>query len=232
MKDLNTKREANSIAFEINFKEKTQYNDLNGILGEIKAKKIFMMLDTGATDNFISSQLVEELGIDCYNIAEFEAATATGRVRINKGCKVNVKLKGKKINIYFYVIEDLHHEIILGNPFFIDQNIILNIKDGIVVINGNNHQLTKNSLLLRAESNCSVKQKSKECLNINTRGLSKIRQIQIDNAGCLDQLLCKGLNQFVLINHSTNDILATLMPVEVILNSEENSNCCFMLAET
>ncbi len=78
-----------------------------------------MMLDTGATDNFVNSRLVQKLGINCYKISEFEAATETCRLKIVKVYEIHVLLGIENLSIRFYVIGNLHHEIIQGSHYLL-----------------------------------------------------------------------------------------------------------------
>ena len=88
------------------------------------------MLDSGADINVISEQLVRNLS--CRKLKsdkKFNTAVDNQRVSIYFFIFVNIEIGGHRFNVKFYVVSDLHPNVILGLEFLKGQNIVLDFKN-------------------------------------------------------------------------------------------------------
>lgn len=56
--------------------------------GEVNGKEVIVMIDPGATHNFISTRAIEALGVECSGVRPFDVSLGTGETINSKGeCK-------------------------------------------------------------------------------------------------------------------------------------------------
>lgn len=86
------------------------------LLGKIERVKVVVMIDPGATHNFISPEIVARLGLPMKMTEEFGVTLGTGETRVGKGSCQNVTLDLGVVCITetFLPLELGHSDVILG----------------------------------------------------------------------------------------------------------------------
>lgn len=84
--------------------------------GEVNGNEVIIMVDPGATHNFISSQVIEALGVECNPSRSFGVSLGTGEMVVSPGeCKsVVVQVQGVTIVEDFLAINLGNSDMILG----------------------------------------------------------------------------------------------------------------------
>lgn len=84
--------------------------------GEVNGVTVVVMIDPGATHNFVASQVIQELGIDCNDSQSFGVSLGTGETVQSRGeCKsVVLQLQGLTIVENFLPIVLGNSDLILG----------------------------------------------------------------------------------------------------------------------
>ncbi|KAF9760596.1 Retrovirus-related Pol polyprotein from transposon, partial [Nosema granulosis] len=107
------------------------------ILGNIGGQKIQVMVDTGASRNYINANLIKELNLEMVEEEPLEVMTANGaKVRLNDvvNCKLILDGIKKVYNCTFYVLQECASDVILGNEFIFNNSVILDFKRNIIRI--------------------------------------------------------------------------------------------------
>lgn len=86
------------------------------IKGEIKGKEVLILIDSGATHNFIHNKIVEEMRLELENHTPFGVTIGDGTRCQGRGVCQRLELKLKEITIVadFLAIEFGSVDIILG----------------------------------------------------------------------------------------------------------------------
>lgn len=84
--------------------------------GKIDGKTVIVMLDPGATHNFISPEVIQKIGLSVEETEEFGITLGIGETRMGKGrCNdVEVDLGAVRIMENFLPLELRHSDLILG----------------------------------------------------------------------------------------------------------------------
>ena len=86
------------------------------VKGSIKEKEVIILIDCGATHNFISTRVVEELQLATKNTSHYGVILGSGTAVKGKGvCEtVEVKLGGWKLTANFLPLELGGVDVVLG----------------------------------------------------------------------------------------------------------------------
>ncbi|KAF7802354.1 Retrotransposable element Tf2 [Senna tora] len=86
------------------------------LLGTIQGKRVLIMIDSGASHNFISSSLVTQLSLPRENTSIYEVTVGDGHVVKGQGiCKgLKVEMQGAEIKQNFYLFNLGEVDVILG----------------------------------------------------------------------------------------------------------------------
>jgi len=84
--------------------------------GEIRGTKVLILIDSGVSHNFISTDLVKELTLDMEDTPAYSVKLGDGFRRGTRGCckEVIVKLEKHIIKERFYLFELEGVDVILG----------------------------------------------------------------------------------------------------------------------
>ena len=86
------------------------------LLGVVQGAEVVILVDSGATSNFISASLLRKLGLVCDSCAKFAVVLGTGKeVRGQDECR-NVQLSFESITVTlnFLVLDLGHLDVVLG----------------------------------------------------------------------------------------------------------------------
>ncbi|KAF7812804.1 Retrotransposable element Tf2 [Senna tora] len=86
------------------------------LLGKIQGKRVLIMIDSGASHNFISSSLVAQLSLPKENTSVYEVTVGDGHVVKGQGiCRgLKVEMQGAEIKQNFYLFNLGEVDVILG----------------------------------------------------------------------------------------------------------------------
>lgn len=75
--------------------------------GWVKGKKILVLIDSGASHNFISTRLVEELGLKVEETPPYKVCLGDGQKKTTQGCcdDILLNLEGVEVREKFYLFE-------------------------------------------------------------------------------------------------------------------------------
>ncbi|KAG0420286.1 Retrovirus-related Pol polyprotein from transposon 17.6, partial [Dictyocoela roeselum] len=116
----------------------------------IKDHTLISMIDTGSTDNIIPQNIVETEGLQQVALERKKIVeVANGStVEIKNYCDINFQILNDKNITYksrFLVMPNNSDIIILGMKFLIDNEAILNLKEGIMNLDGKEYEIETNS---------------------------------------------------------------------------------------
>jgi len=91
-----------------------------------------VLLDTGATANFMSLQLAEALSSPTKPTKHAPVHTAGGEVAVQGTCQPRIKLQGHRSSPSCLVLPELllDYDLVLGKPWLIQHKVILNCESG------------------------------------------------------------------------------------------------------
>ncbi|XP_028555908.1 uncharacterized protein LOC114580971 isoform X2 [Dendrobium catenatum] len=86
------------------------------VRGEIDDREVVVLIDSGATHNFISTQIVDQMGMELVDIGGYGVMMGTGKVKMGRGvCRgVVLKIQGIQVNEDFLSLELGSTDVILG----------------------------------------------------------------------------------------------------------------------
>ena len=86
------------------------------MLGSVEKEELIVMIDPGATNNFISTRVVQKLGITCEECEKFGVILVNGDEILGQGVcrRVTVHLQGLVIVQDFLSLELGNSDVILG----------------------------------------------------------------------------------------------------------------------
>ncbi|PKU62016.1 hypothetical protein MA16_Dca012125 [Dendrobium catenatum] len=86
------------------------------VRGEIADREVIVLIDSGATHNFISNQIVELLGMELMDTGGYGVMMGTGKVEMGRGvCRgVVLKIQGIHVKEDFLPLELGSTDVILG----------------------------------------------------------------------------------------------------------------------
>ena len=103
------------------------------------------MLDTGTTMNFIESALVDKENIKRDSILPVKAITADDReLTVNEEATVNFSINDDnriKYKTKMRIIKKTSFDLILGMPFFVENEVNINFREGLISIDGHSYEL-------------------------------------------------------------------------------------------
>ncbi|XP_028552451.1 uncharacterized protein LOC114580126, partial [Dendrobium catenatum] len=87
-----------------------------GVKGEISNKGVVVLIDSGATHNFISNQIVKALGMELMDTGGYRVMMGTRKVELGRGvCRgVVLKIQGIRVQEDFLSMELGSTDVILG----------------------------------------------------------------------------------------------------------------------
>ncbi|PKU75391.1 hypothetical protein MA16_Dca022054 [Dendrobium catenatum] len=86
------------------------------VKGEISNKGVVVLIDSGATHNFISNQIVKALGMELMDTGGYRVMMGTRKVELGRGvCRgVVLKIQGIRVQEDFLSMELGSTDVILG----------------------------------------------------------------------------------------------------------------------
>ncbi|PKU74134.1 hypothetical protein MA16_Dca026394 [Dendrobium catenatum] len=86
------------------------------VRGEIADREVVVLIDSGATHNFISTQIVDQMGMELVDTGGYGVMMGTGKVEMGRGvCKeVVLKIQGIQVKEDFLPMELGSTDVILG----------------------------------------------------------------------------------------------------------------------
>ncbi|KAG0441968.1 Retrovirus-related Pol polyprotein from transposon [Dictyocoela muelleri] len=155
--------------------EKKNKNNVIVIPMSINGLNTMCLIDTGATDNFISEKLCKRLNIEISTLNEKKIIeTANGEnVEIKKNALLNFQLLGDKDKIYkavFFVLQNSSSDVILCSDFLIRNKAVIDFNQGSIRVDNSEYELEgfdKNDnqfdeKLIEKTKICEVKRKKEQ----------------------------------------------------------------------
>ncbi|KAG9227856.1 hypothetical protein CCMSSC00406_0008678 [Pleurotus cornucopiae] len=163
----------------------------------VNGKPARALIDSGSLGDFISTNLVEQLGlkkIQLKNPLAVQLAVQGSRSKINYGCRAKISYQNIAEERYFDVINLLNYDMILGTPWLYQHQISFGINPVNVVVG------SASSLPLKG---AGVSTLSSRAMSLHEGNLEKVRQELRDYA----EPLCKMAEETPLpplraINHT------------------------------
>ncbi|KAF9761712.1 hypothetical protein NGRA_2437 [Nosema granulosis] len=106
-------------------------------MGTIKNKEFELRIDSGATKSFIGKETVKALGLTVIEAAQITNVFGNGHTeKTRETVEVEIQLKGiqRLIKENLYVLDHLPEAILLGNEFLFNNELLLDYKNRVVVI--------------------------------------------------------------------------------------------------
>ncbi|RPD70731.1 hypothetical protein L226DRAFT_435098, partial [Lentinus tigrinus ALCF2SS1-7] len=101
----------------------------------------YTLFDSGCTTDSISPTLAFLTSADCIELSEqmnLQLGAKGSRTKINHGAKARMKIGPVDEYHYFDVVDIDRYDLILGTPFFLKHNVILDFKNRTITIDGVN----------------------------------------------------------------------------------------------
>ena len=96
-----------------------------------------MFLDSGATANFIDSSVVDALGLRRFPVDEVIIAMTNGSTeRSSRVFKINIEIHGTSVPSDFRVIRLPDIQVVLGEDFLVDGQVVMDYSTGNIQIQG------------------------------------------------------------------------------------------------
>ena len=108
------------------------------VQGHINGSRPFqMLLDSGAAANFIDSSVVDALGLRRFPVDEVIVAMANGSTeRSSHIVKINIEIHGTSVPSDFRVIRLPDIQVVLGEDFLVDGQVVMDYSTGNIQIQG------------------------------------------------------------------------------------------------
>jgi hypothetical protein len=112
--------------------------------GKIDEKRVKVLFDTGSTYNYINKNIIKELNKKPIDTETNTVELANGsNVAINQEIKLKMHLEAdtsRTYNVTFKIMQNLTTDIILGLAFLFDNESIIDMKEGILTIDGKHYE--------------------------------------------------------------------------------------------
>lgn len=114
--EADAEMEFKTLKLSLQSKEGFTSNKSFKLWGSIAGRKVLILVDSGATSNFISKELVQELQLPVKSTAPYTVEIGTGELVTNKGvCKaVPLLVQGVQFHQNFFLMELGGTEVVLG----------------------------------------------------------------------------------------------------------------------
>ena len=112
--------------------------------------KVYIMIDTGSTGNFMSPAFAKVTGMKVFPLEQqltLQLGCIGSRSKITHGGKTHIKLGSGTSEIYFDVANINRYNCIIGIPFLREQQAVLNFTNQKVQIGNNTITLLKEVIL-------------------------------------------------------------------------------------
>jgi hypothetical protein len=107
------------------------------VQGNINGSPFQMLLDSGAAANFIDSSVVDALGLRRFPVDEVIVAMANGSTeRSSHIVKINIEIHGTFVPSDFRVIRLPDIQVVLGEDFLVDGQVVMDYSTGNIQIQG------------------------------------------------------------------------------------------------
>ncbi|KAG0439235.1 hypothetical protein DMUE_2576 [Dictyocoela muelleri] len=119
----------------IKFSDKNNFHKLSNLTfeTEINYKTVEILIDTGATRNFINKELFDKLYLKKMKISEVSVEFGNGsKNNINSKTNINLQLKQLpdiNFKVELLIVHDLNYDIILGMEWLTENEIKLDFKE-------------------------------------------------------------------------------------------------------
>ncbi|KAF9760600.1 Transposon Tf2-6 polyprotein, partial [Nosema granulosis] len=124
------------------------------IKGKIKEEEVNIMIDTGASRNFIDKKLVEKINLNEFETEPLEILTANGGyVKLTKKTTLSLTICGleRKFTVDFYILDKCVEEVIIGNEFIFNNNAILDFNRNVLKIQDEEVRILKENSILEED---------------------------------------------------------------------------------
>lgn len=109
----------------------------------VEGERVRIMIDSGATGNFISKRLLQELGITDhkktkpYELVVIDGSGLPGQGRIDRYTRpVRIQLGNHTEELTFDIVQMATHNLVLGRPWLVRHNPKINWKSDIIEFDG------------------------------------------------------------------------------------------------
>ncbi|ORD99531.1 hypothetical protein A0H76_690 [Hepatospora eriocheir] len=181
------------------------------------------MIDTGATNNFITKKFCDEVGIK--NILNKQEMIITGignKVISNGEVELEIEIGNMKKNKRFVVTDELICDVILGNEFLKEVNSKIEYNKNIITIEGEEIPLVDKKTIVKNKYDEFIKPGGELNILTTTQKQENIKEIK-DEIGIKSIFIKEGENVTKISNVTkkiievkTKDILATMISREVV----------------
>ena len=111
-------------------------NQLPHFLVTIGDKNIHSLLDTGCSANIINSNLFDQLSLNNLHPTSIQLCGINkSPITVRGESKINVSFHDKSRPVDF-IVADIGSDLVLGNPFIQENELVVNLKNRIVTISG------------------------------------------------------------------------------------------------
>src|ERR1044072_2000244 len=108
--------EGKTLQLSLQSREGLTTNQSFKVWGDIRGRAVLVLVDCGATCNFISWDLVEELGLEVEDTPMYSVEVGNGDIERNKGiCKdLDLSMQGIMVKQHFFILGLGGTEVVLG----------------------------------------------------------------------------------------------------------------------
>ncbi|KAL0433553.1 UNVERIFIED_CONTAM: hypothetical protein Slati_2689600 [Sesamum latifolium] len=116
----------------------SRYKGLMMVAGQINGKEMKALVDTGATDNFVSDQVVHKLGLDVKPCDSQVKAVNSEAMPVSRVASTELRVGSWSGQCDFMTVRLDDFDVILGIDFFITPNVMILPRLGGFFISGGN----------------------------------------------------------------------------------------------
>lgn len=155
----------------------------------IKIKDHFFeaMIDTGSVENYLPDKILSKIKIEKKKLSsDREVEMTNGEIiTVNQCTDHEIELQNDTNNKYkskFFIIQNPHEHPILGMRFLIENDAIINLKEGIVIFDGTEYEITnKKQIQNIADREITAISKIYPVINAETRIKTLIQDAKFRN---------------------------------------------------
>ncbi|KAG0434519.1 Retrovirus-related Pol polyprotein from transposon 17.6 [Dictyocoela muelleri] len=155
----------------------------------INDSRVNGLLDTGSAENFISKGFVETSELMPVFLPIFQTTEiANGEmVEINEEINLSFKLENDKNNLYMsklYVLHNPNKQAILGMRFLIENEAVINLKEGYISLDGSEYEIDVGIVENRIDNEIVAETKTYSLDEFKNNIFNLIRTVKKSNPVC------------------------------------------------